>query len=176
MKEKNFLKLAIVLFSLLVISSLITACYYDEPSFKDTEHFYTEGGEVDCDAVADFFFDVVWYDEEMEAELNQYFFDKYDVYGLYEDIEEINESNILDIAKDIEDNDDGEDTAALLKEELEEIIDNNTYYIINTSSRKYHKSSCSFGQQTSEKNKEISYGTSDEIEARGYSPCGKCCP
>lgn len=51
-----------------------------------------------------------------------------------------------------------------------------TYYILNTSSKKYHKSSCSFGKRTSEANKKISYESSSEIASQGYSPCGKCKP
>ena len=33
---------------------------------------------------------------------------------------------------------------------------NETYYILNTSSHKFHESDCSYGKRTSEKNKKIS--------------------
>ncbi len=49
-------------------------------------------------------------------------------------------------------------------------------YILNTSTKKFHYSSCSAVKRMSEKNKKISFDTRAEIISQGYSPCGICKP
>lgn len=49
-------------------------------------------------------------------------------------------------------------------------------YILNISSKKFHKSDCSTISKMSEKNKEVYTGTRDSVIAMGYSPCKTCNP
>ena len=49
-------------------------------------------------------------------------------------------------------------------------------YILNTSSKKFHKPTCSNGINTSEKNKQETTKTREEVVADGYQPCGNCDP
>lgn len=49
-------------------------------------------------------------------------------------------------------------------------------YILNTSSHKFHKPSCSSINQMSDSNKQEFSGTRDEVIAMGYEPCGRCNP
>ncbi len=49
-------------------------------------------------------------------------------------------------------------------------------YILNTSSMKFHKESCSGAANISEHNKQIFEGTREELIEDGYSPCGICKP
>lgn len=51
-----------------------------------------------------------------------------------------------------------------------------TYYILNTSTKKFHKPSCSSVKQMKESNKKTSYKSRDEIIGDGYDPCGRCHP
>ena len=56
---------------------------------------------------------------------------------------------------------------------------NSTYegvYILNVKSKKFHTQDCDSVQDISEKNKEISYKTRNELIDEGYSPCGNCHP
>lgn len=55
-------------------------------------------------------------------------------------------------------------------------IEREPYYVLNTSTGKYHRPACGIGGRISDSNRSISYESSEEINARGYSPCGKCCP
>ncbi|MBR5782901.1 MAG: hypothetical protein IKY33_01600 [Clostridia bacterium] len=55
-------------------------------------------------------------------------------------------------------------------------IEHEPYYILNTNTGKYHRPACGIGDRISNYNRRVSYDTSDEIRAQGYSPCGKCCP
>lgn len=51
-----------------------------------------------------------------------------------------------------------------------------TDYIINTNSKKFHLSTCGQGQGTKEENKEYYTGTRDHLIKEGYSPAGCCDP
>ncbi len=49
-------------------------------------------------------------------------------------------------------------------------------YVLNTSSKKFHYSSCGSVKQIKAKNTDYFTGTREAIIALGYSPCGKCKP
>ncbi len=49
-------------------------------------------------------------------------------------------------------------------------------WVLNTNSKKIHKEDCSSVKDMSEKNKEISRKSIEELEKEGYSPCGICKP
>ena len=49
-------------------------------------------------------------------------------------------------------------------------------YIINTSSGKYHLPDCGGAQDISEENREEFTGCYEELDAKGYEPCGSCDP
>ena len=49
-------------------------------------------------------------------------------------------------------------------------------YILNTSSKKFHLESCTFGQSTSAMNKQYYTGFREDLIDEGYSPCGNCNP
>jgi beta-lactamase superfamily II metal-dependent hydrolase len=58
-----------------------------------------------------------------------------------------------------------------------ENADDTSYeYVLNTNSMKFHHSECSAVKNMSEKNKEISTKTREELINEGYSPCGYCDP
>ena len=50
------------------------------------------------------------------------------------------------------------------------------YYVLNTSSRKFHYPSCGSAARISEKNRSEFYGNREELISKGYSPCGNCDP
>lgn len=49
-------------------------------------------------------------------------------------------------------------------------------YILNTSSKKFHRPSCSGVQDMAEKNMEPFRGSREDVLAQGYTPCGRCKP
>ena len=49
-------------------------------------------------------------------------------------------------------------------------------YILNTNSKKFHRSSCKLAKDISEKNKKNYSGSREELINRGYKPCGSCKP
>ncbi|MCR4658407.1 MAG: MBL fold metallo-hydrolase [Lachnospiraceae bacterium] len=49
-------------------------------------------------------------------------------------------------------------------------------YVLNTNSKKFHRSGCSSVDDMKEKNKQIFNGTRDEAIAMGYEPCKRCNP
>ena len=49
-------------------------------------------------------------------------------------------------------------------------------YVLNTSSKKFHRSDCSSVGSMSEKNRQEYHGTREELIAQGYEPCGSCHP
>lgn len=51
-----------------------------------------------------------------------------------------------------------------------------TTYILNTNSHKFHYTWCSSADDIKEKNKDSYTGTREEVIARGYDPCKKCNP
>jgi len=51
-----------------------------------------------------------------------------------------------------------------------------SYYVLNTSTKKFHRPDCYSVSQMAEKNKLISYQSREAIIAAGYSPCKNCNP
>ena len=51
-----------------------------------------------------------------------------------------------------------------------------TTYVLNTNTKKFHYPECRSVDQMSEKNKREFTGTRDEAIAQGYDPCGNCNP
>ncbi len=49
-------------------------------------------------------------------------------------------------------------------------------YILNTKSKKFHKSDCSGVEQIKKENRESFQGSRDDLIRQGYSPCGICKP
>lgn len=49
-------------------------------------------------------------------------------------------------------------------------------YVLNTSSKKFHKISCSGIKSISDKNKEEYFGVKSILTLQGYEPCGSCNP
>ena len=49
-------------------------------------------------------------------------------------------------------------------------------YILNTSSKKFHKPSCSGVQDMAEENMDTFRGSREDIMEQGYDPCGRCKP
>lgn len=49
-------------------------------------------------------------------------------------------------------------------------------YILNTSTKKFHKPSCGSVKQMLDKNKQTYNGPRTSVINMGYSPCGKCNP
>ena len=49
-------------------------------------------------------------------------------------------------------------------------------YVLNTSSKKFHRPDCSGVESIKEDNRETFTGTRAELIAQGYSPCGTCKP
>lgn len=49
-------------------------------------------------------------------------------------------------------------------------------YILNTSTKKFHKPSCGSVKQMLDKNKQTYNGPRASVINMGYSPCGKCNP
>lgn len=51
-----------------------------------------------------------------------------------------------------------------------------TDYVLNTSSKKFHRPDCPSVDSMSEKNRQEYHGTREELIAQGYEPCGSCNP
>ena len=51
-----------------------------------------------------------------------------------------------------------------------------TTYVLNTSTRKFHRPSCASVYDIAPENREEYTGSRDEVIARGYDPCGRCNP
>ena len=49
-------------------------------------------------------------------------------------------------------------------------------YILNTSSKKFHRPDCSGAASMSQANRQTYTGSREELIAQGYSPCGQCDP
>lgn len=49
-------------------------------------------------------------------------------------------------------------------------------FILNTSTKKYHRTNCSSAVSIAPKNREYSTLSSKELERKGYSPCKNCRP
>jgi competence protein ComEC len=53
---------------------------------------------------------------------------------------------------------------------------NETSYVLNTNSKKFHYPSCSSAKDISASNKKEVNSTRDALIKQGYSPCGRCKP
>ncbi len=51
-----------------------------------------------------------------------------------------------------------------------------TTYVLNTNTKKFHYPSCSSAKKISDKNRDEFTGSRDELLSRGYEPCGVCHP
>lgn len=49
-------------------------------------------------------------------------------------------------------------------------------FVLNTSSKKFHKTSCSSISKIKQENKEVYKGSRDALISQGYDPCKKCNP
>lgn len=65
-------------------------------------------------------------------------------------------------------------TSSLVKEDAP--IGETQTYILNTSSRKFHTTSCSSVDQIKSHNRETYIGSREDLVAQGYEPCGSCSP
>lgn len=68
-----------------------------------------------------------------------------------------------------------QDSEAVIEEE-EEVSTEICTYVLNTSTMKFHDSSCGSVDSISEDNKSTFTGTREEVMAQGYLPCGNCNP
>ena len=83
---------------------------------------------------------------------------------------------IIDYATGNSKLDDGTEFPTEAETESNVIDDALQTYILNTSTKKYHKPTCSSATSMSEANKAEFTGSRDELEQQGYSPCGSCKP
>lgn len=61
-------------------------------------------------------------------------------------------------------------------EQTDPSVSVSTSYILNTSSMKFHETTCSYGQSTSDRNRLDFTGTREEVIEMGYVPCKACNP
>lgn len=54
--------------------------------------------------------------------------------------------------------------------------ENEETYVLNTSSKKFHKPTCSYASSMSEENREEYTGLRQDLVDAGYTPCGSCKP
>ena len=67
----------------------------------------------------------------------------------------------------------GDSASSALESQAEE---QETDYVLNTSSKKFHRPDCPSVDSMSEKNRQEYHGTREELIAQGYEPCGSCNP
>lgn len=67
----------------------------------------------------------------------------------------------------------GDSAFSALESQAEE---QETDYVLNTSSKKFHLPDCSSVDSMSGKNRQEYHGTREELIAQGYEPCGSCNP
>lgn len=67
----------------------------------------------------------------------------------------------------------GDSASSALESQAEE---QKTDYVLNTSSKKFHRPDCPSVDSMSEKNQQEYHGTREELIAQGYEPCGSCNP
>ena len=67
----------------------------------------------------------------------------------------------------------GDSASSALESQAEE---QETDYVLNTSSKKFHRPDCPSVDSISEKNRQEYHGTREELIAQGYEPCGSCNP
>ncbi len=63
-----------------------------------------------------------------------------------------------------------------MAQNLQTTISAENTFVLNNSTKKFHKQTCSEVEKIKEENKSYYTGTADEVEDMGYSPCGKCNP
>lgn len=68
------------------------------------------------------------------------------------------------------------EAVTLSEETTQETASVGEVYILNTSTKKFHRPSCSSIGQMKESNKEEFAGSRDDVVARGYEPCKRCNP
>lgn len=67
----------------------------------------------------------------------------------------------------------GDSAFSALESQAEE---QETDYVLNTSSKKFHRPDCPSVDSMSGKNRQEYHGTREELIAQGYEPCGSCHP
>lgn len=67
----------------------------------------------------------------------------------------------------------GDSASSALESQAEE---QETDYVLNTSSKKFHLPDCPSVDSMSGKNRQEYHGTREELIAQGYEPCGSCHP
>ena len=67
----------------------------------------------------------------------------------------------------------GDSASSALESQAEE---QETDYVLNTSSKKFHLPDCPSVDSMSGKNRQEYHGTREELIAQGYEPCGSCNP
>lgn len=58
----------------------------------------------------------------------------------------------------------------------ETIYDNETKYILNTNTKKFHDPSCKLSNDIKKSNRQVYYGSREALIMQGYEPCGSCKP
>ena len=61
-------------------------------------------------------------------------------------------------------------------EEQETVSGEKQNYVVNISTKKFHKEDCDSLKNIKEQNKKAYYGYRDNLISNGYSPCGQCNP
>ena len=61
-------------------------------------------------------------------------------------------------------------------EEQETVSGEKQNYVVNISTKKFHKEDCDSLKNIKEQNKKSYYGYRDNLISNGYSPCGQCKP
>lgn len=65
---------------------------------------------------------------------------------------------------------------AIAEKSLSTTVSQTAQYVLNTHTKKFHFPDCPSVDQMSEKNKEFTDASRDELIARGYTACGRCNP
>ena len=71
---------------------------------------------------------------------------------------------------------DGSSTEAAATPTLQQTSEVGPVYILNTSTKKFHKPGCQSVQDMSEKNKQTFTGSRETLIGQGYEPCQRCQP
>lgn len=67
-------------------------------------------------------------------------------------------------------------TTGLSSAEVKQETENEEKFILNTNTKKFHKTDCKNAETIKSENKEEYIGTRDLLTAQGYKPCGACNP
>lgn len=71
---------------------------------------------------------------------------------------------------------DGVEDALVAFECYTDALENGVVYVVNVSSEKFHKESCTWAQSMSEDNRLVYIGYAADLLEEGYTPCGTCKP